>query len=389
MKQIILFFVLISLTLSPRLAFAQNEFVVNGHLENVEDGVIISLMEDLGNVSMSVVKDTVREGRFALKWHVEEGVEQFSLSVSGKGFPSYSLPIWAEAGSVIKVSGNDKYIYTWDVESTIPQQAERARFVNASREDWLKVQHLSAQRSVLYEHIMNGTQDEQCKPIATVDSIDKLSDLISRKINRKEIELLEQGEITNVGLERLANLALYVKYSKDTAVYPRVEAIYNRLDDKQKNSPKGKSIGINLFPPQTVTTGEQMIDADLYDLEGKKYQLSNFKNKFILLDFWSMGCGPCIMAMPEMKELAEKYKDRLVVMSLSIDGDKGWRKASSLYEITWYNLSDGMERIGIAAKYGVSGIPHYTLISPDGTVIDDWTGYGKGSLKTKVETYIE
>ena len=78
-----------------------------------------------------------------------------------------------------------------------------------------------------------------------------------------------------------------------------------------------------------------MADADLYDLEGNVHHLADFKGKYIMLDFWSRGCGPCLMALPEMKEVAEMYKDRLTIVSLSIDTKKGWETASKTHEMTW------------------------------------------------------
>ncbi len=45
----------------------------------------------------------------------------------------------------------------------------------------------------------------------------------------------------------------------------------------------------------------------LLDLSGKRVQLSDFKGKVVLVDFWATFCGPCIAAMPEMQRLHDKY----------------------------------------------------------------------------------
>ena len=389
MKQLNIFFAAI-LSLFAVSASAQNEFTVKGHLKGVEDGTIIMLMQQMGNVGMSVVNDTVRNERFSLTWNGSGENEKYSLSVQGEGFPPMGLDIWTKAGAVIEVSGNDKYIYTWDVKSKIPEQADRAGFVNASREDWIEIQRLSAQRNALYKNIENITQEEYAKIRVVADSLDKLSDPISNRINLKEVELLLKDDvITTTGLDVLRGLTLAVKYGNDSTLRPQVEAVYAKLSDEQKNSREGKIVFTNLFPPQVVQVGEQMADANLFDLEGKQSKLSDYKGKYILLDFWSTGCGPCIMAMPEMKELAEEYKDRLTIISLSVDNEKAWRIGSASHGFTWLNLSDKPENSGIAAKYGVDGIPHYVIITADGTVSDTWIGYGKGSLRNKMKEHIE
>lgn len=89
-----------------------------------------------------------------------------------------------------------------------------------------------------------------------------------------------------------------------------------------------------------------------------------------------------------MKEIAEAYKDSLAVVTLSLDTDEIWKQESVKHGITWYNLNDLKGRSGMAAKYSVSGIPHYVLISPTGTMTDKMVGYGEGNLKGFVGKYL-
>lgn len=49
----------------------------------------------------------------------------------------------------------------------------------------------------------------------------------------------------------------------------------------------------------------------------------------------------------------------------------------------WNELRQG--DTGLAARYKVMGIPHYVLISPKGIILDIWSGYGPGSLKSKLK----
>ena len=131
-----------------------------------------------------------------------------------------------------------------------------------------------------------------------------------------------------------------------------------------------------------------MADGDLYDLEGNLHHLSELKGKYLLLDFWSSGCGPCIMAIPEMGELQQKYVDKLTIVSLSSDTEKTWKAASARHKMIWKNWSDKKQTGGLYAQYGVRGIPHYVLISPEGKMVDTWSGYGKGSLLQKLRPYM-
>lgn len=178
-----------------------------------------------------------------------------------------------------------------------------------------------------------------------------------------------------------------VKYIKDFPYKEDVIALYNKLSDNDKQTAIGKEITVNLYPPVTVKEGDEMADADLYDLEGKIHHLAEYKGKYLLIDFWSRGCGPCMMALPEMKEIAESQKEKVTIISLSTDTEKGWKEVSKTKDMPWVNLNDFGGMNGLAAKYDVRGIPHYVLISPEGIILHTWSGYGKGSLKRKLHKW--
>ena len=145
-----------------------------------------------------------------------------------------------------------------------------------------------------------------------------------------------------------------------------VKILYDRLSEQWKNTADGAEIGTIIYPPKEVQEGEAIADGDLFDVNGNIHHLADFKGKYVLLDFWSIGCGPCMQSIPELKEIAEAYKDTLVVVSLSLDVMEIWRQESVKHGITWYNLNDLQGNSGISVRYGVSTIPHYVLVSPSG-----------------------
>ena len=73
---------------------------------------------------------------------------------------------------------------------------------------------------------------------------------------------------------------------------------------------------------------------------------------------------------------------------MELDTEEIWKQESPKHGMTWYNLNDLKGRSGIAAKYGVWGIPHYVLVSPQGTMAAQWSGYNKGNLKENVKKHL-
>ena len=377
--------VLACLLLGALGAQAQERFVVEGQLKNIPDGTVFSLMKREGSVGSMAATDTLQNGvfRFELTTTGNE-LERYDLMVRDRtNFPPMSLNLWINPGSHLLIRGENPYIYSWKVESDVKEQQFQQQLMEASRKEWEEFQRLSMQQFELMRSAAQGENKVQAH--AKVDSLQRLADKLSDQITRHNIALMKQSPVNAVWMDELYRMGMSVKFRKDYPYKKEVQQLYNRLDARQKETSEVKSVYLALNPPTIVKVGEEAADADMYDLEGKVHRLAEFRGKYILLDFWSRGCGPCIMSQPELKEVSEMYRDSLEVVSLSIENRKGWEEASKSHVMIWNNWNDLEESNGLYARYGVRGIPHFVLISPEGKVVDSWSGYGKGLLKLKIK----
>jgi thiol-disulfide isomerase/thioredoxin len=111
-------------------------------------------------------------------------------------------------------------------------------------------------------------------------------------------------------------------------------------------------------------------------LDGKPFDISQYKGKVVVVDFWATWCGPCRAELPNLKAVYEKYHSRgLEVVGVSLDNSKedlaNFLKANDL---PWKILvSTEPNRSGfdnpIADQYGISGIPTVFLMNRDGKVV--------------------
>ncbi len=366
--------------LSCFASHAQHEYTIEGDVKGVKDGTLVSLFLTDGRVGSVVASDTIRNGKFFFKRNAgESGMDQLSLMCNREAdFPPMSLEIYATPDAQIKVTGTNTLIYTWKVDSPVKEQQEYNRFIENSRDLWDEYQRLAIK-----------SRSMRSAPEAEQKAMRAKSDSISAIIDKRELKLMQELPVSSIWMDKLFGLSMSVKYNPKFTYKVETLALYNRLSEEQKASIKGQEITVNLFPPKTVKEGDDMADTDLFDLDGNIHHLADFKGKYMLLDFWSSGCGPCIMALPEMKEIQEQYKDRLTIVSLSSDTKNRWKTASAQHEMTWQNLSDLKQNAGLSAVYDVNGIPNYVLISPEGKIMKMWSGYGKGSLKLKMRRYLD
>ena len=361
-----------------------------GELKNVPDSTVIELSRVVDNLIWTITTDTIIDGRFHFRVKSTNlSKEELGLGCyHSKEFPMISLRLWASPGDSITVTGDNTLIYTWRVEGNAPENASWQTFLNDSRELYDAIQRGQLYQFEIWKESMQLPQEKQ-QPYCQekFDSIRNAEYAMCIQIQANEIRRMKETEVDAVWLDRLFLLAGSSKYEKDYPYTEEVIALYNSLTEEQKQEQLAQDAYAMLFPPQHVEVGKEMSDTELFDLEGNKHCLAELKGKYILIDFWSSGCGPCIMAIPEMEVLATTYKEKLNIVSICIDNKDTWKIASEKHRMSWNNWNDLKGQSGIYAQYDQGGIPNYTLISPDGIVLEQWTGYGKGCLKQKVDEY--
>ena len=123
---------------------------------------------------------------------------------------------------------------------------------------------------------------------------------------------------------------------------------------------------------ENVQIGKTAPEFSLPDTAGVSVSLSDFRGKYVLLDFWASWCPPCRRENPNVVKAFNEYKDKnFTIIGISLDKDKSkWLKAIADDNLTWTHLSDlKYWDSEIPALYGVRGIPANVLLDPDGVII--------------------
>lgn len=123
---------------------------------------------------------------------------------------------------------------------------------------------------------------------------------------------------------------------------------------------------------ENIQIGKVAPEFSLPDTAGVSVSLSDFRGKYVLLDFWASWCPPCRRENPNLVKAFQEYKDKnFTILGISLDHDKAkWQKAIADDELTWTHVSDlKYWDSEIPALYGVRGIPANVLLDPDGVII--------------------
>ena len=381
---------------SDSVKLTGNEFLIEGIISNVEDGAVITLFKNDGDFGMSIATDTLKNGRFMFRKEAVSNPEKMNIMCFSKGYPSSrSLDVWVAPGKKIKITGKDKLIPAWEVKSSIPYQKEANLYADKNRNLIREITELSIGIDDLRNKSRTAASDDEAISYRkTVDSLEIIKKSLDIQTVLADIVIMKKTNVSPIWLDKMNGIAMTLKYSSADTEYTdeirkEAEELYSKMSKEDKSTLTGYKITANLFPPRAVRVGDDIIDGNFFDINGNTKHLSDYLGKYLLLDFWSRGCGPCIMAIPEMKEISEIYHDKLTIIGISLDTDAVWKEAMNIHNTPWVNIRDPKGFGGLAANYDVRGIPNYIMISPEGKVIDKWMGFGNGLLKKKVNENIK
>jgi peroxiredoxin len=148
--------------------------------------------------------------------------------------------------------------------------------------------------------------------------------------------------------------SLYGLLSPDIKEYARVKTLKSLLD--------GRKVAV---------IGNRAPELSMHDQYNKVVNLSDYKGKYVLIDFWASWCHPCRAENPNVTAAYHKYKDKgLNILSISLDATRDkWLEAVEHDKLEWTQVSELKGFSEVADKYGVHSIPRNFLIGPDGKIV--------------------
>lgn len=360
MKKIIF----ICLIVCPLIGLAQDTFRISGKIEGLGSEAKIFINYVAGD-ERKIDSFKVKNGEFKIKGRaVLPTTAQLRLRHSN--MPLSDDPVLRTPLDILSV-----YIDKDEIIIASPDSLKKASIsnsqINADFKDlesrFTDIKRTSlALRTKLYE-----LENESSKDIGKIEIIkDRLDSLESVRVNIY-LDFAKAKNTSYIGLVALSGAV--VEDLEPSIVLP----IFKSFSGFHRSSILGKQIYANIERTQRTAIGE-IVDFQQTDAEGKMIKLSDFRGKYVLVDFWASWCLPCREENPNLVKAYDKFSKRnFEIIGVSLDrsdSKEQWLAAIKDDNLAWPQLSDlQFWNNAVVKQFDIANIPFNILVNPEGRII--------------------
>ena len=323
----------------PFFVFAQTQkatenntakgFVITGNVTGFADGTSVSFLNEQTNQPEK--QTTIEKGKFTIKGQMTE--PGFKGIIFGDQPPL--VPLFLD-NSNIKITGDKNALDKLSITGS-PSHSEFAEFTTALKP---------------YEKLF--------QPDAEVDA-DAAKNV--EKISEEFVKKHPESYVAPLAIIRMFQV------NQDGV---KAEKLYKLMPAAVQSSGLGQYANQQIQESKINPIGSVIQDFSQKDTSGKMVNVSSFRGKYVLLDFWASWCRPFRMENPNVVAAYNKFHDKnFTILSVSLDQAKpAWLSAIQMDGLTWSHVSDlkGWNN-EVAALFQIRSIPQNLLIDPDGKII--------------------
>lgn len=335
-------FALVTIILASCTSRVSETTLIQGHIEGgTADQVTVFVLDYNIDEPIEVI-----DGSFNYELATNPAiVATFSCMMDGKQFSQALIPdgsnltlVFSPDGATLKSSYKKSINY-------------RMLEVNQVYQEWREFasQYMSMQR--------DGATKEQ------LDSIAELRRPISDKLQALYREDLEKHKDNYLSVKGLVGL-------QGDLTEEQKDSLIHTLDSTVIQTSRIQMILNDIQGRLRSKEGMPFVDFSI-DTENGTVRLSDYvgKGKYVLVDFWASWCQPCIVEMPHLKEIYNRFNGPdFTILGVAVsDKPEDSRAAIRKYALPWEQIL-GTGDIAMDA-YGINSIPQVILFGPDGTIL--------------------
>lgn len=128
-------------------------------------------------------------------------------------------------------------------------------------------------------------------------------------------------------------------------------------------------------------------DFKLETMDGTKLKLSDLKGKNVIINFWATWCTYCVIEMPDLQKLNDKYKNEdLMILAVNVGETK--ETVQNFVEENELNLTVLLDEDStVASNYGLRSFPSTLAVNKKGEIVTGYVGMMTYDLMEKLYGY--
>jgi len=331
-------------------------FTITGTIAGLDKGTVyLENTDEKGNKTIADSAQINKDGAFTFTGKVSEPLLH-TIKLKGEEYGAFFLL----DNENIKVEAKKDSIFKAKVSGAAQNDIYKSFYDN----EFKKIQSIAGPVYKLSDSLsQNGkaklTAEQQTMMDKKWKDLQTFADGLTDKFIRKNKDKIAAALVIN---DRI------VSYGTPE----QVKTYYAVLSPEVQKSVYGKQLKEAIDLNDKTAVGVAAPEFSQTDVNGKVVKLSDYKGKYVLVDFWASWCGPCRKENPNVVVAYKTYHDKgFDVLGVSLDDKKNlWQKAIEKDGLTWTHVSDlkGWKN-DAAVLYGVKLVPTNYLIGPDGKIV--------------------
>lgn len=352
--------------------WAQQKYEINGTVKSMPNyKVTVTLYYSSSTGQFKSEISVVTDGKFKFTGEVPKPQGAFLAMTDGEDNLNAALGRGANDPNAVKLVQIGMYLEEGNITAVLDHEKQTDAVITGTPQNNSFQQFRPVMEK--YKKLEASIYARNKAAAGDAAKTDALLTEYNKMVGTRAVEI---GELIKKNPESLGALDLLGRWIDPAVNLAGAKKYFAYLSTDRQNSAPGQRYQARIKRAGITDIDAMAPDFTMSDVNGKPSKLSDYKGKYVLLDFWASWCVPCRKETPNLISAYKEYKDKnFEILAVSLDGGKAdsreqWLGAIKTDQMTWPQLSDlqGFDS-NIVSAYAISAIPMNFLIDPSGKII--------------------